>query len=158
LELIGNLETQLNVDADGNAMDVSAGTADAAVDLFNFLIERKNTLRTLDHGNGVQIEGDPAVSTEAFTYGVYRYLSCNCKKIPFQMLDIPVADIAGDDTPSDTPPNSGTPTTYTVFLTHLVDNTTSYQTDAQIEDFLAALCRLKNHYKQIKSFLESQKY
>lgn len=156
LELIGNLETQLNVDADNNAVDVSAGTADAAVDLFNFLVEKRNTLRTLDHDNGEQITTADE-QANAFTYGVYRYLSCNCKKIPFQMLDCPVKDTGSDGTPSDTPPGQG-PTAYTVFLTHLTSDTTSYETVAQIEDFLAALCCVKNHYKQIKFFLESQKY
>ena len=153
LELIGNLETQLNVDADNEATDVSAGTADAAIDLFNFLVEKKSTLRTLDYDNGEQITTPISVSTEAFTFGVYRYVACICKKIPFQMLDCPVKDVGGDDTPDDTPGP-----TYTIFLTHLTSDTTSYLTDAQVEDFLAALCCLKSHYKQIKSFLESQKH
>lgn len=161
LELVGNLETQLNVDADTNAIDVSAGTADAAIDFFNFLVEKKNTLRTLDHDNGAQIvvpSEQDWVGVGAFTYGVYRYLGCNCKKIPFQMLDCPVKDTTGDGTPSDTPPGTPGPTSYTVFLTHLTNDDVSYETVAQIEDFLAALCCVKNHYKQIKFFLESQKY
>ena len=159
LELLGNLEIQLNVDADANpsVIDVSPGTADAAIDFFNFLIEKRNTLRTLNQTPGVQITGTPSVATEALTYGVYRYLVCNCKKIPFQMLDVPVIDTDNDGTPDSTPPDPGL-THYTVFLTNLTDDTTSYQTVAQISDFLTALCRLKNHYKQIKAFLECQKY
>ena len=151
LELIGNLELQLNQEPE-DATNVSIGTVDAAIDLFNYLVEKKSILRTLDYDNGEQIVNPIGVPTEANTFGVYRYVSCICKKTPFQMLDCPVKDVGDDDTPNDTPGS------YTVFLTHLTSNTTSYVDDAQVADFLQALCCLKNHYKQIKAFLEAQKY
>ncbi len=137
LELLGNLEMALQEDRKAGADQNSVGVRIAAKDFFDYLVENVNWLPT-----------DPSVvaNGQPLAYGIWRYSHCTCKNLPFQWRTcVAHAQLA---------PLTAVSIRVLEQASYDYWNTgDSNLTQASVDSFIEAVCCLKHHYANLKSYL-----
>jgi len=164
LELVGNLEAALQQDACDGETEPSCNVELACQNLYHYLYDNQCHLASLDTEEQYPEDPDQSVSC-LVTFGAYRYIDCICKKVPFLWRECALnASLEDEQGEPVSPPE---PVKVSIFdLCKPENGRWAYGQNrfegtpmgvvvgVNIEDYVEAVCCLKNHYLQIKSILE----
>jgi len=144
LELVGNLEAALQQDSCDGETGPSCNVELACQNLYQYLYDNQCHLPSLDDND--EAPEDPQVTTSCLTtFGAYRYIDCICKKVPFLWRECALKAPEGDE---------GVVSIFELCKNESYEYGTTDDSNNTVQDFVEAVCCLKNHYLQIKSILE----